>query len=174
MFYSEQDNTSATPAPDEKQTPRLGVAVGRYINRISIRLLWRMWWMPLIPVAGLIAGWGYDWRIAVISLMLIFIIFPFIVTMAIFVYAMRPEVVMLSKIEKIDIADDSLTFLDADSKTLVEVRSSQITSIVTRTDMIEIVYGSRPDKIILLNRKEVGKELTQLIVSKFAPEDVLN
>ena len=79
-----------------------GVAVGAYIGAIARRVLWRYAWWLALPVAVAFGGL-YDWRYAVIALMLLLLVFPMVVTIAVFNHGMHPAVVRRTRTETVEL-----------------------------------------------------------------------
>ena len=79
-----------------------GVAVGAYVGAIARRVLWRYSLWLVVPAA--VACFGlYDWRYAVIALMLLLLVCPMVVTIAVFNHGMHPAVVRRTRAETVEL-----------------------------------------------------------------------
>ncbi len=142
-----------------------GVAVGAYVGAIARRVLWRYAWWLVVPMA--VACFGlYDWRYAVIALMLLLLVFPMVVTIAVFNHGMHPAVVRRTRAETVELtaagdgvsspsATDApapavLTVRDADGAIILAIRRDQIRSVHTDRGRTTIAFGPNPADIIIL------------------------
>ena len=150
-----------------------GVAVGAYVGAIARRVLWRYAWWLVVPAA--VACFGlYDWRYAVIALMLLLLVFPMVVTIAVFNHGMHPAVVRRTRAETVELtapedgasspsaidaaapepspAIDAavLTVRDADGAIILAIRRDQIRSVHTDRGRTTIAFGPNPADILIL------------------------
>lgn len=147
-----------------------GVAVGAYVGAIARRVLWRYAWWLALPAA--VACFGlYDWRYAVIALMLLLLVFPMVVTIAVFNHGMHPAVVRRTRAETVELtaaapgpsspaAIDAaapepssaavLTVRDADGAIILAIRRDQIRSVHTDRGRTTIAFGPNPSDILIL------------------------
>lgn len=144
-----------------------GVAVGAYVGAIARRVLWRYAWWLVVPAA--VACFGlYDWRYAVIALMLLLLVFPMVVTIAVFNHGMHPAVVRRTRAETVELtapedgvsssspaigapaATAVLTVRDADGAIILTIRRDQIRSVHTDRDRTTIAFGPNPADILIL------------------------
>ena len=145
-----------------------GVAVGAYVGAIARRVLWRYVWWLVVPAA--VACFGlYDWRYAVIALMLLLLVFPMVVTIAVFNHGMHPAVVRRTRAETVELtaAGDGgsspspaigaaaaaaavLTVRDADGAIILTIRRDQIRSVHTDRGRTTIAFGPNPADILIL------------------------
>lgn len=126
-----------------------GVAVGAYIGAIARRVLWRYAWWLVLPVAVAFAGL-YDWRCAVIALMLLLLVFPMVITIAVFNHGMHPAVVRRTRAETVELTAAELTVRDADGAVILTIRPDQIRSITAANGRTTITFGPNPADILIL------------------------
>lgn len=142
-----------------------GVAVGAYIGAIARRVLWRYAWWLALPVVVAFGGL-YDWRCAVIALMLLLLVFPMVVTIAVFNHGMHPAVVRRARAETVELtaaapgpssspaigapAAAVLTVRDADGAIILAIRCDQIRSVHTDRGRTTIAFGPNPADILIL------------------------
>lgn len=143
-----------------------GVAVGAYVGAIARRVLWRYAWWLVVPAA--VACFGlYDWRYAVIALMLLLLVFPMVVTIAVFNHGMHPAVVRRTRAETVELtaagdggsssaaigapaATAVLTVRDADGAIILAIRRDQIRRVHTDRGRTTITFGPNPADILIL------------------------
>ena len=144
-----------------------GVAVGAYVGAIARRVLWRYAWWLVVPAA--VACFGlYDWRYAVIALMLLLLVFPMVVTIAVFNHGMHPAVVRRTRAETVELtavgdggsspsaigalaaAAAALTVRDADGAIILTIRRDQIRRVHTDRGRTTIAFGPNPADILIL------------------------
>ena len=125
-------------APQVPSHGAAGVAVGAYIAAIARRVLWRYaWWLILPAVVAL--GGIYEWRLAVIALMLLLLVFPMVITIAVFNHGMHPTVVRRTRAETVDLtttasaadANAELTVRDADGAVILTIGRNRIRRVLT-------------------------------------------
>ena len=135
------------------------VASGKYLGAIAKCELGRRWWFFLFPLALFIVGF-YDWRWAVVGLMLLFLVYPFGLTIALLNNALRPEVIgrassnfakfdeenitiFKKKAEETDNSDDKNVELD-------KIETKKIVEIVNVGKFTKIIVGSKFYDFILI------------------------
>lgn len=162
-----------------------GVAVGAYIGAIARRVLWRYaWWLALPAVVAF--GGLYDWRYAVIALMLLLLVFPMVVTIAVFNHGMHPAVVRRTRTETVQLtaaapaaglpkdasklpqdtawlpADAELTVRDADGAVILTIRGNQIRSVHAANGRTTITFGPNPADILILQSSALPADFPPL------------
>lgn len=164
-----------------------GVAVGAYIGAIARRVLWRYaWWLALPAVVAF--GGLYDWRYAVIALMLLLLVFPMVVTIAVFNHGMHPAVVRRTRAETVELtaevataagassspaaelpqesgwlpADAELTVRDADGAVILTIRGNQIRSMHAANGRTTITFGPNPADILILQSSALPADFPPL------------
>lgn len=154
-----------------------GVAVGAYIGAIARRVLWRYaWWLALPAVVAF--GGLYDWRYAVIALMLLLLVFPMVVTIAVFNHGMHPAVVRRTRTETVELtsspaaelpqesgwlpADAELTVRDADGDVILTIRGNQIRSVHAANGRTTITFGPNPADILILQSSALPADFPPL------------
>lgn len=155
-----------------------GVAVGAYIGAIARRVLWRYAWWLALPVVVAFGGL-YDWRCAVIALMLLLLVFPMVVTIAVFNHGMHPAVVRRTRAETVELTaafcaealpQDSgwlpegaeLTVRDADGAVILTIRGNQIRSITAANGRTTITFGPNPADILILQSSALPADFPPL------------
>lgn len=165
-----------------------GVAVGAYIGAIARRVLWRYAWWLILPVAVAFGGL-YDWRCAVIALMLLLLVFPMVVTIAVFNHGMHPAVVRRTRAETVQLTaaeptaaagsssspavgllQDSgwlpegteLTVRDADSAVILTIGRNQIRSVHAANGRTTITFGPNPADILILQSSALPADFPPL------------
>ena len=168
-------------AQEEEQTVpahgAAGVAVGAYVGAIARRVLWRYAWWLVVPAA--VACFGlYDWRYAVIALMLLLLVFPMVVTIAVFNHGMHPAVVRRTRAETVELtaaapgpssspaidapAPAVLTVRDADGAVILTIRGNQIRSVHTDRARTTITFGPNPADILILQSSALPADFPPL------------
>lgn len=176
-------------AQEEEQTVpahgAAGVAVGAYVGAIARRVLWRYAWWLVVPAA--VACFGlYDWRYAVIALMLLLLVFPMVVTIAVFNHGMHPAVVRRTRTETVELtsspaagassspaaelpqksgwlpADAELTVRDADGAVILTIRGNQIRSVHAANGRTTITFGHNPADILILQSSALPADFPPL------------
>lgn len=128
-----------------------------YIRRIISRWL-RRYALPFIAVLAIFSYFGVTVNPAffIVALIFIFIIAPTILMIVYYNYALTPRIVQLSHGEvSLSIADDSvlvtITGYDRpDRQFAISIHSIKEITPGDQTDTI--VYGSRPDQFILIDK----------------------
>lgn len=162
---------------EEPVVPAHGAAVGAYIGAIARRVLWRYAWWLALPVAVAFGGL-YDWRCAVIALMLLLLVFPMVVTIAVFNHGMHPAVVRRTRAESVELtsvpaealpqdsgwlpADAELTVRDADGAVILTIRGNQIRSITAANGRTTITFGPNPADILILQSSALPADFPPL------------
>ena len=165
-------------APQVPSHGAAGVAVGAYIAAIARRVLWRYaWWLILPAVVAL--GGIYEWRLAVIALMLLLLVFPMVITIAVFNHGMHPAVVRRTRAETVELtapedgvsspspaidtpAAAVLTVRDADGTIILAIRRDQIRSVHTDRGRTTIIYGPNPADILILQSSALPADFPTL------------
>ncbi|MGN0223992.1 MAG: hypothetical protein ACI4AM_08205 [Muribaculaceae bacterium] len=138
-----------------------GVAVGAYIGAIARRVLWRYAWWLALP-AGLACGGLYDWRCAVIALMLLLLVFPMVVTIAVFNHGMHPAVVHRTRAETVELTDTELVVRDADGAVILTIAHSAIRRITAANGRTTITFGPNPADILILQSSALSADFPPL------------
>ena len=165
-------------APQVPSHGAAGVAVGAYIAAIARRVLWRYaWWLILPAVVAL--GGIYEWRLAVIALMLLLLVFPMVLTIAVFNHGMHPAVVRRTRAETVELTAASpaealpqdsgwlpegaeLTVRDADGAVILTIRRDQIRSITAANARTTITFGPNPADILILQSSALPADFPPL------------
>lgn len=156
-------------APHVPSHGAAGVAVGAYIAAIARRVLWRYaWWLILPAVVAL--GGIYEWRLAVIALMLLLLVFPMVITIAVFNHGMHPTVVRRTRAETVDLtttasaadANTDLTVRDADGAVILSIGRNQIRRVLTANGRTTITFGPNPADILILQSSALPADFPPL------------
>lgn len=84
------------------------VAPSAYLGTMARRMLVRRWWLFAVPLAVTAIGCFTDWRIAVIGLMLVFIVYPMIMSLVMLNYALHPSVIARARTASATFAGNTL------------------------------------------------------------------
>ncbi len=69
------------------------IGAGHYGRRVAAKLASR-WWLPLgLPIAALLVAGAWDWRWWIVGLAVILVIYPGLLMLAYYYYALSPEAV---------------------------------------------------------------------------------
>ena len=156
-------------APQVPSHGAAGVAVGAYIAAIARRVLWRYaWWLILPAVVAL--GGIYEWRLAVIALMLLLLVFPMVITIAVFNHGMHPTVVRRTRAETVDLtttasaadANTDLTVRDADGAVILSIGRNQIRRVLNANGRTTITFGPNPADILILQSSALPADFPPL------------
>ena len=167
----EDKETTTADLPDE---PRAGAAVAVYMQRIAMRLALRLWWLLLPAMVCIVWGLASDWRIAVIGLMLLFLVFPMVMTLAIMNHAVRPEVVALTRAADFLMNDSSLTLFNDDGGVIKTISRVSVRNVSLHGSSLEVCFGKGVADIMLVSRTYLGEERARQILNEFIPEESLN
>lgn len=147
------------------------VTASAYLGRIAVALFWRLWWLLLIPAALIAVGIATDWRVALIGLMCLFIIYPGLSTLALIRYGLSPDVAMRSRASAMQLDDSVLTLLcDPDHAPIVIPACSITAAHITSHSRLQLDIGPRPHDIILIPADALDPADLSLILGRFAPE----
>lgn len=141
-----------------------GVPVGAYIAAIARRVLSRYSWWLALPLAVALGGL-YDWRCAVIALMLVLLVFPMVITIAVFNHGMHPAVVRRTRAETVELTDSELTVRDADGADILTIRRDQIRSVTTSNGRTTISFGPNPADILILQSSALPADFPPLTLA---------
>ena len=148
-------------APQVPSHGAAGVAVGAYIAAIARRVLWRYaWWLILPAVVAL--GGIYEWRLAVIALMILLLVFPMVITIAVFNHGMHPTVVHRTRAEAVDLTANDLTVRDADGAVILSIGRNQIRRVLTANGRTTITFGPNPADILILQSSALPADFPPL------------
>lgn len=78
------------------------------MSAIARRVALRAWWLPALALVVICAGLYYDVRVAILGLMLLFIIYPMIMSFTIMRYATLPSLAKRTLANRFDIAEGCL------------------------------------------------------------------
>ena len=147
------------------------VAASAYLGRIAAALFWQLWWLPLIPLAAVAAGLWADTRIALIGLMMLFIIYPAVMTLALIRYGMSPAVAARARATSMTLDDTSLTLLRGNSAAPVIISTAGITGVrIVSGDRLVIHTGPRPDDIVIVPADALTPADIAAVTDRFSPE----
>lgn len=73
------------------------VAPSVYLGLMARRMAGRRWWLFAIPLAVIATGIFTDWRISLIGLMLVFIVYPMVMSLVMLNHALDPDVISRSR-----------------------------------------------------------------------------
>ena len=122
------------------QTDLFQVSAGRYMRRLCAMWFARNWWWFALPLVACAALTWVDVRWAIIALMLIFMVFPMILTLLYFNFAFAP-VARLSVMEKSMMIDESGVRLSFTHERMNdhEIRWSEIAKVQLANDNILLI-----------------------------------
>lgn len=130
------------------------VATGKYLVAIANYVLGRLWWLFIVPFACFVTG-IFDWRWAVVGLIILMLVYPAALTTALLTDALRPEIVRRAASRRAEFTDDGLITIFKESK--INDNPDEITFEAVETAQIEqIIPGRSLAKIIIreCNKKE--------------------
>lgn len=126
-------------------TSTYAVAPGKYLGAIAYDMLGKLWWLLLIPLIFFIAGVA-DWRWAVIGLMMLFLVYPALMTIALLSHGMRIEVIRRSSSRLASVDGNKITLyreiITGDIKDYQPVETSEIVETYSRKDLTKIIIRS--------------------------------
>ena len=120
-------------------------------------MLSKAWWLLLIPMGFFITGF-FDWRWAVVGLVLLMLVYPFAVTMALLSHALRPEVIRRVASQRASFDGNTITIYKAIEECGDESETIEYEPIETATvdqslpmgKLTKVVVGRRPYDFILI------------------------
>lgn len=90
-------------------TARFSVSASDYVNTRARQLAGRWWWLPALPVSALaILGFG-DNRLWYLAMMVIFVIYPMILSLTWLKMAAEPSVQWLTRPQRWHVGQQSIT-----------------------------------------------------------------
>ncbi|MDE6300181.1 MAG: hypothetical protein K2M19_00510 [Muribaculaceae bacterium] len=133
----------------------------------------RLWWLITLPLALIGAGLMADWRWAVVGLMLLFIVYPMVMTMVILRYTAHPSMARRSTAEAIEFTgDDMLRILkierheDTDDVRFVEIERCPVVRTEFRRAMVVVTVGPAVTDFLLIPRKSLNQDQLILLAKK--------
>lgn len=95
------------------------VSSSAYMSAIARRVALRAWWLPALALVVICAGLYRDIRVAILGLMLLFIIYPVIMSFTIMRYATLPSLAERTLANRFDLAGCELiiSHIETDEKT---------------------------------------------------------
>lgn len=87
------------------------ISAARYGRRVAMRLASRWWWAFALPLGAAAVAGCWDWRWWFVGLVLIFILYPGLLFIAYYYYALSPEAVRVILPQKVQIDQDQLIFV---------------------------------------------------------------
>lgn len=87
------------------------VAASRYGRRVVMRLASRWWWALALPLGAAIIVGIWDWRWWFVALVMIFILYPGLLFIAYYYYALSPEAVRAILPQRAQITPDAVTLI---------------------------------------------------------------
>ncbi|MDO4320598.1 MAG: hypothetical protein Q4C34_08485 [Bacteroidales bacterium] len=147
------------------------VTASAYLGRIAVALFWRLWWLPLIPVAVIAVGAAVDVRIALVGLMALFIIYPAVMTLAIIRYGMGADVAVRSTATAMVLDDSALTLLCGPDAAPVTIDAARIAEArIDARRWLVMRVGRRPDDIVLVPVEALDPQDLQGVLQRFVPD----
>lgn len=120
---------------------------GAYLGVIASNMLGRLWWLFAIPAVCFVIGLA-DWRWAAVGLIVLFLIYPIIVTTALMTDGMRPEVIRRASATSAEINGDRINIYRGEQHELIE--SAQIVDIISGKTYTRYIIGKRSYDFILI------------------------
>ena len=154
------------------RTAPFSLTARAYTGPIAARLFWRLWWLWLLPVGVIVAGALTDWRIALLGLMLVFVVYPAVLTIALLGHAMRPDVVARSLATGAEIADDGTLTLRL-PEAGKELTFPAVRSIDRRGRYISLTVGPKVSDIVLIPADAVPPESLALLRQALTPVEYI-
>ncbi len=140
-----------------------------WLRMAATRLLWRIWWIAFVPVALIGYGLAADWRWAVVGLMLIFIVFPMVMSLAILRYATLPRIANLLQ-AAVAVIDDGGITLATEEKELARLNRADIKAVSIGRQYIGITFGTAIQDFTIIPTADLPQEAVTAI-SALAPAD---
>lgn len=149
------------------------MAPGKYLGAIAYNMLGRLWWLLLVPVAFFIAG-VYDWRYAVIGLMLLFLLYPFILTITLMTDGMRPEVVRRAASrmaafdgDEVELFKSVETEEDEDAEPrFIHLETLRVREFYPSRKLTRLVVGRHPYDIVLIPTESIDEKIFEELSKK--------
>ncbi len=138
-----------------------------YLRQMSVRLFFSYWWLALIPAVVIAGGLLLDWRWAVVGLMLLFIIFPMVVTMTLLRYGMAPGMVARMLVTGAELTDDALILYNVDGEEKLRIAASKVRSASLHGSFLIIDFGRAPDAIVIIPREAFSDDQVAAIIDRF-------
>lgn len=135
--------------------------VAAYFSAILRRKLWSLWWLALVALAVVAAGFATDLRVAIVGFMLLLIVYPLSMTLTVLSEAMRPETVRLTGVTAAVIADGCLRLYDDKEAEITSVSLDALCSVNESDGLIRIVDRCR--RLVIVPRRMLGDEVCAAI-----------
>jgi len=167
-----ENHDTITTAPFAPVEPRT------YLGLMVRRMLWRRWWLFAIPIAIMAIGCVADWRVAVIGLMLVFIVYPMAMSLVMLNHALSPALIAKTRTTKatftngaIIIAPTAIDYLKRPErpKRLTSLKLAKypkfpVKSLKTQNGRITIETGRAIADIVLIPQEAFSpKQLSELL-----------
>lgn len=148
------------------------ISSSTYLATIARRLLRRAWWLPVLALTVIAGGMAYDVRFAIIGLMLLFIIYPMIMSFAIMRYATLPTLARRTLANTFELHDDTLSISqitedeeNGDTK-ITPIESAHVTGIYHHGDNVIFEIGPAPADIIIVPTDALNPQILSNLESK--------
>lgn len=143
------------------------------MTAITRTLIARRWWLGLAPVALIVWGAVADWRWAVVGLMLIFIIYPLMMSFTILRYATLPQLAARASATMADIDGDTVRLYrhSGDDTPPTCVAEARIVSVSQIRGMLRLATGHRTEDFIIIPAEALPAVDLNDILRRFSPEE---
>ena len=142
-----------------------------YIHHIAARMAGRLWWLLAVPLCVMIYGAAADWRWIVVGLMILFIIYPMIITLVILRYAAMPVIARRATANQLRFeAGDGIVALRADYSdddvVIVELEHYKIQDAELHRDNIIVRTGPALSDFLIIPRSALSEQQLQYLATK--------
>lgn len=157
------------------RTAHFKVSPSAYLSVITRAIIYRLWWLAVVPAALIAYGVAADWRWAVVGLATLFIVYPMAMSFTILRYATLPSLAGRASATLADIDECSdiviLYKQSDDDNPPVAVERATIIAATVSNGYLRLHTAPRTEAFIMIPVAAFTHDDFKALMSRLAPSD---